>query len=78
MSSRRPEDMSSRYFLDILETKKWGYLYLKNVNEYVSNKSVSHNSIPDDLRQIQNHQLEPNDFNIHLTLKFKLHFYFEN
>ena len=48
MSSRRPEDMSSRYFLDILETKKWGYLYLKNVNEYVSNKSISHNSIPDE------------------------------
>ena len=23
-------------------------LYLKNVNEYVSNKSVSHNSIPDE------------------------------
>ena len=40
-------------------------LYFKNL--YLTN-----------LRQIQNHQLEPNDFNIRLTLKFKQHFYFEN
>ena len=30
------------------------------------------------LRRIQNHQLEPNHFNIRRTLKFKQHFYFEN
>ena len=48
ISSRRPEDMPSRYLQDILETKKWGYLYLKNLNEYVSNKSIFHKSIPDE------------------------------
>ena len=48
MSSRRSEDMSSRYLQHVLETKKWGYLYLKNVNGYISNKSIFHKSIPDE------------------------------
>ena len=48
MSSRRPEDMSSRHLQDFLNTKKWGYLYLKNLNEYISNKSIFHKSIPDE------------------------------
>ena len=48
MSSRCSEDMSSRYLQAILETKKWGYLYLKNLNGYVSNKSIFHKSIPDE------------------------------
>ena len=48
MSSKRPEDMSSRYLQDVLETKKRGYLYLKNLNGYVSNKSIFHKSISDE------------------------------
>ena len=41
MSSRRPEDMSSRYLQDVLETKK-------NLNGYVSNKSIFNKSIPNE------------------------------
>ena len=48
MSSKRPEDMSSRHLQDVLKTKKWEYLYLKNLNEYVSNKFIFHKSIPDE------------------------------
>ena len=44
---RRFQDMSSRYLQGILETKKWRYLYLKNLNGYVSNKSIFHKSITD-------------------------------
>ena len=50
VSSRRPEDMFSGYLQDVLETKKWGYLYLKNLNGYVSNKSIFHKSIPDEFK----------------------------
>ena len=48
MSSRHPEDISSRHLQDVMETKKWGYLYLKNLNGYVSNKSIFHKSISDE------------------------------
>ena len=48
ISSRRPEDMSSRYLQDVLETKKCGYLYLKILNGYVSNKPIIHKSITDE------------------------------
>ena len=48
MFSRRPEDMSSIYLQGVLEIKKWGYLYLKNLSGYTSSKSIFHKSIPDE------------------------------
>ena len=41
------EDMSWRHLQDVLETKKWGYLYLTNLNVCVSNKSIFHKSVSD-------------------------------
>ena len=40
--------MSSRRLQDALKTKKWGYLYLTNLNEYLSNKSIFYKSISDE------------------------------
>ena len=51
MSSWRPKDMSLRYLQDVLETKKWGYLYLKNLNVYVSKISIFHKSIPHESKE---------------------------
>ena len=36
---------SWRHLQDFLETKKWGYLHLKDLNVYVSSKSIFHKSI---------------------------------
>ena len=48
MSWRRTEGMSWRHFEDVLETKKrWGYLYLTNLNVYKSNISIFHKSVSD-------------------------------
>ena len=47
MSWRRPEDMSRKHLQDVLETKKWEYLYLTNLNVCVSYKSLFHNSMSD-------------------------------
>ena len=49
MSWRRLEDMSWKHLQDVLETKKkWGYLYLTNLNVCFSNKSIFHKSISGD------------------------------
>ena len=49
---RRLEDILQIRFEDVLKTswrhKKWGYLYLANLNEYVSNGSIFHKSISDE------------------------------
>ena len=51
-SSRYVFKTSWRHVLKIssrrLGNKKWEYLYLKNLNRYVSNKSIFHNSISDE------------------------------
>ena len=46
---RRLQDVFKTCLQDIFKTswkKKWGYLYLKNLNGYVSNKSIFHKSVP--------------------------------
>ena len=76
MSSRCPENMSSRYLQDVLETKKWKYLYLKNPYEYVSNKSIFHKFIPDESKA--NLKLSIRTQWFQYSSYFKQHFYFEN
>ena len=50
----------------------WGYLYLTNVNMYLTNLYFT-NLYLTNLRWIQNNWLEPNNFNIRLILKLKQH-----
>ena len=58
--------------------KKWGYLYLTNLNVCVSNKSIFHKSISDESKVNPKLLIRTQWFQYSSILKFKQHFYFEN
>ena len=51
MSWRLPKDMSWKHLQDDLDTKKWGYLYLTNLNVCAYKKSTFHKSISDESKE---------------------------
>ena len=58
------EDVLKTCLEDIFKTswrqKKWGYLYLTNLDVYVSNKSIFRNSISDESKANPKSLIEPN------------------
>ena len=76
MSWRGLEDMSWRHYGDKQNTY-WKYLYLTNLNVYLTNLHFTnlHLTI---LRRIQNALIRTHHFNIRLILELKQHLYFKD
>ena len=72
---KRLQDVSWRRLGD-KKNVYWGYLYLRNLNVYLTNLYFT-NLYVANLRRIQN-ALEPNSVDICLILKHKQHLYFKN